>query len=100
MTPTEHAQLLRKLAESATALAYESHGRPAAEQMTLAARARTAAEKIEKQQASFDVEHVLNLAAIIREVDGHHSLGAASLAEAVLSHPRIESVLGKEDSTS
>lgn len=33
------------------------------------------------------VDHVLTLAAIIREVDGNHSLGAAALAEAILSHP-------------
>jgi hypothetical protein len=34
-----------------------------------------------------DIEHIDALAAIIREVDGAHSLGAAALAEAILSHP-------------
>lgn len=34
-----------------------------------------------------DVDHILQLAAIIREVDGSHSLGAAALAEAILAHP-------------
>jgi hypothetical protein len=33
------------------------------------------------------VGHILRLADIIREVDGNHSLGAAALAEAILSHP-------------
>jgi len=36
-----------------------------------------------------DVNLVLALAAIIREVDGNHSLGAAALAEAILKHPLI-----------
>ena len=36
-----------------------------------------------------DVNLILALAAIIREVDGSHSLGAASLAEAILKHPLI-----------
>ena len=31
--------------------------------------------------------HVLKLAEIIREVDGGNRLGAAALAEAILSHP-------------
>lgn len=35
------------------------------------------------------VGHILRLAEIIREVDGNHSLGAAALAEAILSHPQI-----------
>lgn len=34
-----------------------------------------------------DVDYILTLAAIIREVDGSHSLGAAALAEAILAHP-------------
>jgi hypothetical protein len=34
-----------------------------------------------------DVDHILALAAIIREVDGKHDLGAAALAEAILAHP-------------
>ena len=34
-----------------------------------------------------ETEHVLRLAAIIREVDGRHDLGAAALAEAILAHP-------------
>lgn len=33
-----------------------------------------------------DVDQILSLAAIIREVDGNHSLGASALAEAILSH--------------
>jgi hypothetical protein len=33
------------------------------------------------------VGHILRLADVIREVDGSHSLGAAALAEAILSHP-------------
>ena len=34
-----------------------------------------------------DIEHIGALAAIIREVNGARSLGAAALAEAILSHP-------------
>lgn len=39
-----------------------------------------------------DTDAVLRLAAIIREVDGSHSLGAAALAEAILSHPAAREV--------
>ena len=38
------------------------------------------------------VGHILRLAEIIREVDGNHSLGAAALAEAILSHPQVDMV--------
>jgi hypothetical protein len=38
------------------------------------------------------VGHILRLAEIIREVDGSHSLGAAALAEAILSHSWVEDV--------
>ena len=34
-----------------------------------------------------DTDHILKLALIIREVDGGNRLGAAALAEAILSHP-------------
>jgi len=34
-----------------------------------------------------DSDRILKLAEIIREVDGNHRLGAAALAEAILSHP-------------
>jgi hypothetical protein len=34
-----------------------------------------------------DVDHILRLAEIIRDVDGKHDLGAAALAEAILAHP-------------
>lgn len=34
-----------------------------------------------------DTDQVLKLAAIIREVDGDHSKGAAALAELILNHP-------------
>jgi hypothetical protein len=40
-----------------------------------------------------DVNGVIGLAAIIREADGNHSLGAGALAEAILRHPRIAEVL-------
>ena len=36
---------------------------------------------------SMNTDHILKLAEIIREVDGNHRLGAAALAEAILSHP-------------
>lgn len=36
-----------------------------------------------------DTDAVLSLAAIIRRVDGSNSLGAAALAEAILSHPGV-----------
>jgi len=36
-----------------------------------------------------DTDQVLKLAAIIREVDGDHSKGAAALAELILDHPRF-----------
>ncbi len=44
-----------------------------------------------------EVDNVLTLAAIIREVDGGHRLGAAALAEAILNHrnaPAIFQALG------
>lgn len=40
-----------------------------------------------------DAEQVLRLAAIIREVDGNHSKGAAALAESILDHPGFRVVL-------
>ena len=43
-----------------------------------------------------DTEHVQKLAAIIREVDGTHSKGAAALAESILDHPRFRAVLADE----
>jgi hypothetical protein len=36
------------------------------------------------------VGHILKLADIIREVDGSNSLGAAALAEAILSHHNVD----------
>ena len=36
------------------------------------------------------VGHIFRLAEIIREVDGSHSLGAAALAEAILSHRDVK----------
>ena len=42
------------------------------------------------------VEGGIELAAIIREVDGNHSLGASELAEAVLAHPRFAALAPKE----
>ncbi len=43
-----------------------------------------------------DTDQVLNLAAIIRKVDGNHSKGAAALAESILDHPRFRAVLACE----
>ena len=40
-----------------------------------------------------DTNQILRLAAIIREVDGTHSKGAAALAESILDHPRFRAVL-------
>ena len=40
-----------------------------------------------------EADAALSLAAIIRSVDGSHSLGAAALADAILSHPNAASVL-------
>lgn len=40
-----------------------------------------------KREESEDVDDILTLAAIIREVDGGNKKGAAALAEAILSHP-------------
>jgi hypothetical protein len=45
----EIAKLLRELANSATALAYEMHGQPATHQMNLAADARAAADQLTKE---------------------------------------------------
>lgn len=39
------------------------------------------------------VNAILNLAQIIRQVDGSHSLGAGALAEAILSHSDFYSVI-------
>lgn len=41
--------------------------------------------QIDPEDAS--IEAILDLAALIREVDGSHTLGAAALSEAILSHP-------------
>lgn len=43
-----------------------------------------------------DTYQVLNLAAIIREVDGTHSKGAAALAESILDHPDFRAALADE----
>lgn len=43
-----------------------------------------------------DTNQILKLAAIIREVDGDHSKGAAALAESILDHPRFRAVLAGE----
>jgi len=40
-----------------------------------------------------DTNQILKLAAIIREVDGDHSKGAAALAESILDHPGFRVVL-------
>ena len=42
-----------------------------------------------------DTDQVLNLAAIIRKVDGNHSKGAAALAESILDHPNFRAVLAR-----
>jgi|LauGreDrversion4_2_1035121.scaffolds.fasta_scaffold52644_8 hypothetical protein len=42
--------------------------------------------------SDLDVNKILNLAAIIREVNGNNDLGAAALAEAILSHPKFQSI--------
>jgi len=39
-----------------------------------------------------DIDLIDGLAAIIREVDGNHSLGASALSEAILSHYLIVDV--------
>jgi len=44
-----------------------------------------------------DTDQVLNLAAIIRKVDGNPSKGAAALAESILDHPRFRAALGEAD---
>ena len=41
---------------------------------------------------NYDIDLVDALAAIIREVDGNHSLGASALSEAILSHCLIVDV--------
>lgn len=43
-----------------------------------------------------DAEQVLRLAAIIREVDGNHSKGAAALAESIFNHPDFRAALADE----
>lgn len=58
-----------------------------------AARATLAKE----QGEGADAGNVLDLAAIIRHVDGGHRLGAAALAEAILLHPDIGLVLANSD---
>jgi hypothetical protein len=44
-------------------------------------------DKPMENEVDVDVDAVLALAALIRKVDGKHSLGAAALAEALLGHP-------------
>ena len=53
----------------------------------LCKRARAALAQPEPEVVAADTGAILALAAIIREVDGNHSLGAAALAEAILGHP-------------
>lgn len=55
------------------------------------ARAALAAEPVADEAMPPRVGHILRLAEIIREVDGNHDKGAAALAEAILSHPRVRS---------
>lgn len=52
----------------------------------LARYARPAIKPVPDADLPPRVGHVLRLAEIIREVDGGHDLGAAALAEAILSH--------------
>lgn len=59
-----------------------------------AARAALAAEAVGDEEGP-DVDHILRLAEIIRRVDGSHNLGAAALAEAILSHPGARAVLAR-----
>lgn len=49
---------------------------------------------------SADADQVLNLAAIIREVDGNNSKGAAALAESILEHPGFRAALADEPAVS
>ena len=55
-------------------------------EMELIARARAALSQ-EGADTEPDVDYILKLAKIIRDVDGNHDKGAAALAEAILSHP-------------
>ena len=43
-------------------------------------------------ESLLEVEDILYLAGIIRQVDGSNSLGACKLAEAILSHHLIEEI--------
>ena len=43
-----------------------------------------------------DTDKILRLAAIIREIDGNHSKGAAALAESILYHPDFRAALADE----
>jgi hypothetical protein len=49
-------------------------------------------EEVAPKMGDMEVEHILYLAAIIRQVDGSNSLGACKLAEAILSHHLIEEI--------
>jgi hypothetical protein len=53
----------------------------------------TTGEQLMTDQLPPKEEQILRLAAIIREVDGNHSLGAGALAEAILSHHLVIGVL-------
>ena len=44
-----------------------------------------------------DVNLIDALAAIIREVDGNHSLGASALSEAILRHHLVDDIQIKEN---
>jgi hypothetical protein len=50
-------------------------------------RTAAALAQPEPQGPMPEVDDILRLAEIIREVDGNHDKGAAALAEAILSHP-------------
>ena len=49
-------------------------------------------EDLANQKEVYEVENILYLAGIIRQVDGSNSLGACKLAEAILSHHLIEDI--------
>ena len=83
--PTDFRALCAELAKQLEG--WQCYASPDGPNAEVLARARAALAQPEPQGPMPEVDDILRLAAIIREVDGNNDKGAAALAEAILSHP-------------
>jgi len=81
---TDFRALCQELIDEIDAKAYGIKSLPSSVAID---RARAALAQPEPQGPMPEVDDILRLAEIIREVDGNHDKSATALAEAILSHP-------------